>query len=235
MADTTTTRRALLGAISLAPVAGLLAAVPVVAAKSEAGANRHAWDQAMRAYEAAKAADALINARYEQVYPRYEAEADAIPHVSFPTDLIGVAGFDEATTANNQLVAYVRRYVAEVDSGRAKLDPRFPYLQEQLASYRRIVAAAEERAAAVAVVRARYGMDAIEEEWEQAGERVCDACSALMRIPAPDLAALRWKLNEVLELDSTKASDSWEAHYVEVLRSDIKRLLPIDSALGGEA
>lgn len=62
MATHDTTRRALLGAISLAPVAGLLAAVPVVAARSEAGAAEHADEEILAAWDRYRHSTLAFNA-----------------------------------------------------------------------------------------------------------------------------------------------------------------------------
>lgn len=46
----------------------------------------------------------------------------------------------------------------------------------------------------------------------------CDIQTELMRLPAPDLSALRWKIEHT-------AGDSWEEGYIAQMRADIDRLM----------
>lgn len=57
----------------------------------------------------------------------------------------------------------------------------------------------------------------------------CEAEARLMAMPAPNAAALRWKLENLLEADTGGSTAPWSYHYVEQTHRDIARLL------GGEA
>ena len=64
----------------------------------------------------------------------------------------------------------------------------------------------------------------IAERFEQLGERICDTAETLMQTPAPDLAALRWKLDHLT--DNGERWDNWSPDYVMQALADIARLLP---------
>ncbi|WP_439538677.1 hypothetical protein [Sphingomonas sp.] len=55
-------------------------------------------------------------------------------------------------------------------------------------------------------------------------ERYCDLEDRLMTMPAPNHAALRWKLEKLLEIGDTGTS-AWAKFYVEQTHRDIARLL----------
>lgn len=62
-----------------------------------------------------------------------------------------------------------------------------------------------------------------------ASELLCnaysDAQAAVMNVPAPNLAALRWKLDYILSPDEGTIA-SWSIEYVQQMLADIERLLP---------
>ena len=62
-----------------------------------------------------------------------------------------------------------------------------------------------------------------------AADKLCDAMAAaegdLMATPAPDLAALRFKLEKLLAIDEG-GTDAWSADYVRQTIEDMRRLLP---------
>lgn len=64
---------------------------------------------------------------------------------------------------------------------------------------------------------------------EETADRLCnEACAAedtLMEMPAPDLAALRFKLEKLLASDEG-GTDSWSVDYVRQTKEDIRRLMP---------
>jgi hypothetical protein len=64
-----------------------------------------------------------------------------------------------------------------------------------------LVKAADEREAAAQAIGDRYNMDALDEHSEALTDRYCDALNALIEMPAPDLAALRWKLSQLRDGD----------------------------------
>lgn len=61
-------------------------------------------------------------------------------------------------------------------------------------------------------------------------DALCSHCSdlqdAVMQTPAPDLAALRWKLDRLLVDDCTECTSAWSYNYVAQALADMARLLP---------
>lgn len=60
--------------------------------------------------------------------------------------------------------------------------------------------------------------DAVHDNLEILVECICDIQTELMIIPAPDLVALRWKLEHT-------AGACWEDHYIKQMQADIKALM----------
>lgn len=67
------------------------------------------------------------------------------------------------------------------------------------------------------------GHQPVFKKWEALSDREADTKSALLRMPAPDLAALRWKLDQTFEDDEIAL---WCEEIVLVMRADFARLLP---------
>jgi len=65
---------------------------------------------------------------------------------------------------------------------------------------------------------------------DQSADEVADARRALLDMPAPELSALRWKLDHVITFEGDVGDDeymeSWSRDYVEQAIADYKRLLP---------
>ena len=73
--------------------------------------------------------------------------------------------------------------------------------------------------------------DDVNDEIERLSTAFADAQTALMKLEAPDQAALRWKLDHVLELEDTDSPHGgsipcWTAGYVLQTIADYRRLLP---------
>lgn len=60
--------------------------------------------------------------------------------------------------------------------------------------------------------------DEISDRLEKFTEAVCDAQTVLMETPAPDLVALRWKLEHT-------SGTSWEGAYIAQMQADIEALM----------
>ena len=70
--------------------------------------------------------------------------------------------------------------------------------------------------------------DGVHDEQERLVEVMCDAEHAVWQTPAPDLQALRWKLERVIDAEPEKGhgTSSWAPEYVAQTMADIARLLP---------
>lgn len=83
---------------------------------------------------------------------------------------------------------------------------------------------------AVAEVDRRFDYDASCARNNDKLEAMCAAEDRLMmHVPAPDHAALRWKLEKLLEVEADNSTAPWAAFYVTQTLADMRRLL------GGEA
>ncbi|MCT2559237.1 hypothetical protein N0B51_09595 [Tsuneonella sp. YG55] len=64
----------------------------------------------------------------------------------------------------------------------------------------------------------------VSDEVDRRGDAVADALGVAMDTPAPDLAALRWKLEQLREGDGDLSP--WTAGFVRQTFEDVERLLP---------
>ena len=87
-----------------------------------------------------------------------------------------------------------------------------------------VATAAYGRDATIQAIRDRYGMDALNDQSDDLGDRLAEGAEAIMATPAPDLAALRWKL-DYLSGDG-HAFAAWEEDYTRQAFADMARLLP---------
>ena len=83
----------------------------------------------------------------------------------------------------------------------------------------------ENRAALRAANPDCFVPDDISDALERLCTVFCDAQTAAMNTPAPDLAALRWKLDHAMSIESG-GTDGWTVEYVKQMLADIDRLLP---------
>lgn len=216
---TTTSRRAL---IKSAPLAAAALAIPMSA--RAATADRTAWNVAMAAYNAAKAEDDAYNPVFRELHNRWTETTEAVPHVTLRPDPY-TGRFEPVSTADRFFVADARRIVKELAEGKRRHDP-LPDLTEHTALLHEVVAAADKRDTEIDAISGQLGYDAASERYEALGEALYGTEDALMETPAPDLAALRWKLAKVIDSDGTNAISAWSAEYVAQTIADIARLLP---------
>jgi hypothetical protein len=211
---TRTTRRAFMAAV---PAAAVVASVPAAAlAMPTEGTDRRGWDAAMQAFQRLEAEDAAFEGPYQAAWQNCRAECEAVPHVTFPPE--AYTGGRCQTTADQWALKRARRDVEQLDAGKMRLDP-LPDLREHYDLKRQLVKAADERDAAIQAIRDRYDMDALDDRSDALGDQLADAAFALMALPAPDLAALRWKIDYTF-------GESYDPSYLAQMRADIARLMP---------
>lgn len=99
-----------------------------------------------------------------------------------------------------------------------------PELQGHLQLCRDVAEAADKRDQQVQSIRDSYNMDALDDRAEEIGNRLADAAETLMAMPAPDLAALRWKIDYLT--DGNQRWDGWDGDYAKATLADIIRLMP---------
>lgn len=216
-----TSRRALLKA---APLATAALAIPAFAAATTIPTDRSAWNSALAAYHRVRAEDAAFSARYMPIWDRCKASCDRVPHVALRPDPYS-GRKDPVTTADEWLVRMARYEVKRLDSGKMRIDANVPGVQEHYDLKRELARAADERDAARQRIRDRFGMDDMDDQSDRLGDRLARAEEALMDTPAPDLAALRFKLDHLLEPDSDGSTACWSRAYVAQTVADYQRLL----------
>lgn len=212
----TTTRRALLGAIAIAPAAALPAIASDIAAP-----YRAEWDQAWREYQAATNTYQAEDAAFSKIYADHTAAAPS-------EDMIDWRAFHGLSRMDVMHRLDLDEHERKLREGEGKTWWGHPGAMQEKAES--IDTVRRYRALRKANDR-RFDFDAACTRHEAACEAMCAAEDRLMtQIPAPDGAALRWKLEKLL---STEEEDghtaAWVARYVEQTRRDIARLL------GGEA
>ncbi len=212
-----TSRRALLKG---APVAFVALAVPAGVSATVA-VDRKAWKRARAAYDALRAEDAAFSAHYHRTWEACSSECKQVPHVILEPS--AHTGKWHVSTADDWYVRRCRSDVAALDAGKMRFDP-LPDLQEHERQMRALVEAADTRDGVIQAIRDRYDMEALDDQSDDLGDRLAEAQSIVMDLPAPDLAAVHWKLTQLRDPDGTMVS--WSADYVEQTFADVARHMP---------
>lgn len=184
--------------------------------------GRGSWTAALKALRAIREEDAAFTPSWWEQSLACSAECKAIPHTTFPPE--NYTGGRCQTTADPFAVKQARREVAQLDAGTMHLDPAYPDLIAHYEVKRELVKAADARDRTKRSIRDRYDMDRLDNRAEELGDAICEAEQAVMLLPAPDLAALRTKLDIVT--DGGKEWAGYSLDYTAQLRADIARLLP---------
>ena len=61
---------------------------------------------------------------------------------------------------------------------------------------------------------------------DRLADRYSQCEQAVFDMPAPDLSALRWKLERLLAIDPDGATSGWSGEHVQQTLADIQRLIP---------
>lgn len=218
MANQAPTRRAMVAAMAALPAVAALG-IPASAAVSDRGA----WDRAYLAYEKAQAEYLAFETAFNPLFERYLKERDTIPHLTFRPD--PHSGFYRSvTTADVPFVRRARNLVRDVAAGKCRLDPD-PSLQAHFQLCQEVTAAADERDAKIAAIRDRLNIDEMNDKSEILSKRLNEADAALMATPAPDHAALLFKLEKLLEVEADGSTACWGEGYMAQTMIDARRLL----------
>lgn len=211
-----------LSGATIAPAAAAVAVSTPPIAATTAEVDRTAWEHARAALAKIEAEDAAFTPGWLEAYKRCEAECEAILHITLrPDPYTGRKA--PVSTADHFAVAYGRKMVADLASGKRRHDD-LPDLKEHEQLNRDLVAAADRRGAKVQAIRDRYDMDRLDDKAEAFGDALSEAQGVLMAIPAPDLRALRWKIDHLTYRG--ESWDSWSDDYVRQVNADIVRLMP---------
>lgn len=218
----TPTRRAVLGAMSLATAATV---TPAAIASFPKQADRTAWDRAYAAYEKAGREAAVAEAAAEKVYAAYEAAKPSL-------DMIDWDNLSPAVRAHvhtKEDVAY-RLDLDTLWSDYLAGEQRWWWIPDPEQNRRTKEAA---RAAIDAVAEFRRldreardatGYDAAGKLHDDTDEAAYEAKWALLFTPAPDHAALLWKIETMLTPEDGSITP-YTDEAIEPLLSDARRLL----------
>lgn len=186
------------------------------------------WNGLMSAFHAANAADDDASARYDAAVAAYEADKPTEPDVDLVLIFGCVMGRKTSTRLHllygddlDELQRQILAAKGVTRWERVDRDPERIAELDKVRAYRRLLAQCD----------ARHAVAAIEDEWEAAGERLAVARSTLLLAPAPDYAAIRWKLIQLFGPDVTgPATDeqrtvpSWHCKFTDAIIADMARL-----------
>lgn len=182
--------------------------------------GRAAWDQAFAAWQCAEAELAAHDAAFRPLDDACFAETEAVPHTTLEPD--PYTGKTYAVGTANLMDVGEARYAIR---GRYSIDPQYPSVAAHYALMERLVAAADARDAEVQRIRQRYGWHEANDRSEALAEAFCDAESVLLELPAPDIAALAWKLERMFgDAEPDGYCDSLTARWTHQLIADARRL-----------
>lgn len=218
--DTNTTRRQLLalGTSAAAYAAGAAIVAGGVALANEAKADAldtAGWDKAMSVHDAVKREHDAYEPVHDTAYEAYHAEIEpleaALPYAAFPFEN---RGYVANTLDLDEAEQHIRKRAGVINSD--------AHTAEQLAA----IGLIREFRNAKRAAAARLNLDAIGEEMEARTDAYCDSRHALMEMPAPNLAALRWKLDYAFaECREGRSMDCWHADFMAQTIADYQRLL----------
>lgn len=219
---TTTTRRAMLGAIGSIAAAGFIsghaaraAAIPAI--PTDGGR----WTRLKARYDRIVAAVADYDrATYRPAWAANDAAAERVPHVTaeYPgwTWKHGVRQNYQLTTAKWDDVCQAREALGRCDGFEA----------EYVDACRQIVAGADERSETLTQIEHDHNIPAITGHFDRLGELEWKLKWRLMETPAPDLSGALWKFDQLLEMDGSQ-TPCWnlDDEQVSAAIADVRRLL----------
>ena len=193
---------------------------------------RTVWDGLMAAFAAAKSADEAINQRHDTALAAYTADKPDEPAIDmaliFSEVLAGCDLTRRRLLYSDDLDDLQRRIIAATGVSRWERVDRNPDRIAELdkvREFRRLTAEAEQR----------HDLSALEDQWSEAGDRLSNARAALLLAPAPDYAAVQWKLEQLFGPQATGAVGDddrgipcWNCDLTDAVIADMARL-------GGEA
>lgn len=186
------------------------------------------WRNLMAAFNAAKAADDEVNARYDSASAAYEADKPGEPDVNMALLFGSLMGRCEATRRRllytDDLDELQRQILAArgvTRWERVDRDPERIAELDKVREFRRLLAEAEQQ----------HDLSALDDEWGEAGRRLSEAQAALLLAPAPDYKAVRWKLDQLFGpkvtaalADEGRSVPAWDAELTDAIIADMARL-----------
>jgi len=219
-------RRSLLAAI---PVSVVGAGAPAFAAAPRA-VDRSAWENAMQRYLAAKGKYDAVTNRILKLYSEQARAKARIPHKVFRAPS-GSGRRVQVSTADSDFVRSAKRLVWDVDAGRVQFAAN-PGFQGHVLLCRELTAAAAQRDGEISAIRERLGIGAAEENRRKLADTMREAEEALLSVEAPDVPALRWKLDYVLAEQVEDETSKLPRELIEQTRIEVAKLMEGEEAVG---
>lgn len=187
----------------------------------KAATSQAAWDAAMRVFREAQEASDSFMPTLDSIHARWLIEQPAV-------DMIDWHQLHTATTWTRDKVETAHNLDVEETWQHFLNGERRWWWSKNPAQRKAMFRAALD---SVLAFRERYeqarietGIDDACDTCDALSDKLCDAQSELMDTPAPSLAALRWKLEKLLELSGDHTT-SWSIKFAEQTMEDMKRLL----------
>ena len=183
------------------------------------------WWRLHARYAAFKAsADQWWKEVEDPAFAAYYRECAAVPHMRSATSFRIMGGGERfLDTENPADVNNARRLLADYPNG--SVDPDFA---TYLKACSEVVRGADSREQMIARLAGKYGIDAICARSDRLGELVSEFETRLLDMPAPDHAALAWKLDHLLTpygQEGDKSTAPWAEATVAQTLADYRRLL----------
>lgn len=190
--------------------------------------TRTEWDRLMVAFLAAQAADDEINQRHDAALAAFTADKPAEPEIDMVLIFSHVLGSCDIarrrllyTDNIDQLQQQIIAATGVTRWERVDRNPERIAEFDKVREFRRLLAAAEQR----------HNLSAQEDEWGAAGDRLSNARAALLLAPAPDYAAVQWKLDQLFGPEATGAVGDndrgipcWNCELTDAVIADMARL-----------
>lgn len=192
------------------------------AATASSAADRGEWNIAFNRYQEARQKCEAYDAVYDPLSKRLQVAEDAVPHIVLRPDPYS-GRKSPVSTADTEFVRRARWTVANIEAGKCRFDD-LPGLQQHLQLCRDMADAADRRDAELERISEKLGYTFAANRMDELADSYCDARVGLMNTPAPDLAALRWKLDQFRDDDGDLVA--WTADIAAQTFDDIARLLP---------
>lgn len=222
--QSTLTRRTALGALGIASAAAITPIAGASIAQAATRPDRSAWDAAMAKFLAAEKEHDATSSRLTAIEEAFYEAREKVPHVALRPDPYS-GRLDPVTTADTFNVKYARRMVSQLAEGKRHHDLDVPGLDEHTQLMHELASAADDRDSKIKAIDEELGRSKMEAEYDAANDRMCDARSALIQMPAPDGEALLWKLRWLYFDDGTYD----EAHIAQTVR-DAHRIIAVGRA-----
>ena len=228
MNTSSTSRRAALGVFLKTAAMG--ASVPILAASvsqcsqpaHSAAIERSAWDQAFSKMEVARNANEAFRPIVDDAWIGYLRDKPSGDDIDLrPMGPLITADF------RNELLHRADPDKIHADFIAAQgVTWWAPEPSEVIARHKAACERIREFRAQIQAVKDRHDYDAKTKKADELGEADHDATWALFDIPAPDLAALRWKIEHLFGHCEDCEVDSWSTEVMKVFLADVRRLLP---------